>query len=444
MIFISRLFIYITCIYIFSLCRVYAEDLVNTSSLNGETKEVSLKGASQLTQYKRDFTPLLTINGDLLSLIELLKQPVINHYQVDTLLAKLTLSKQPLNAAEQYLLLVVQAKVQKISSSNKPEKLSETHKKNNIIELLSQANQLSPQISEQQLVLPEFLQLHLILAEHYISIKRYDLAYLEKSTYLQKYHIYRTNKRAAMIASLEQSFEVKDKKANNELLKTQNALKVRRVAEVNTEKEKQEYNFTLIITTAIIFFLLFIRQLKIRNKLIKLNKVDVLTGLSNRKSLFEYGNKMLADFKNKPEPLSVLLLDIDHFKRINDSFGDNIGDQVLVIISQLVTETMRSRDIFSRLGGEEFVALLPYADSHKAKAIAMRIHEKISQYDFSTLMLQKHVGISIGIATYEDKNMSFDDLLHCADLAMYQAKEQGRNSVVCYQTIAISQERRAN
>jgi diguanylate cyclase (GGDEF)-like protein len=117
---------------------------------------------------------------------------------------------------------------------------------------------------------------------------------------------------------------------------------------------------------------------------------------------------------------------------------------VLVKVSELVKETMRSRDVFSRLGGEEFVALLPFADNNKAKAIAMHIKEKIANHDFSNLMLQCKVTVSIGVATMESDQMSFDDLLHGADLAMYQAKEQGRNTVVCYKNIATAQERRAN
>ncbi|HBY87113.1 MAG TPA: GGDEF domain-containing protein, partial [Colwellia sp.] len=123
-------------------------------------------------------------------------------------------------------------------------------------------------------------------------------------------------------------------------------------------------------------------------------------------------------------------------KKINDNFGHHVGDEVLILVSDLLKETMRSRDLLSRFGGEEFVALLPFADSNKAKAIAMRINDKIAQYDFSSLVLQTKVTFSIGVATMTDNQMSFDDLLHNADLAMYQAKEQGRNTVVCYQNIS--------
>ena len=380
---------------------------------------------------------ILPITPNIQALISQLKQTNINNQKIEVLLAQLSLSKAPLNAAEQYLLLVVEALFR--------EKLSDKGAdSSNVINLLKQAEQLSEQISEQQLAQPEFLQLHLLLANHYARQGKYDLAYLEKSSYLQKYNIYRENKHLAMITSLEQSIEVKDKKAHNALMANQNKLKIRRVAQVQDEKASQLYNFTLVISIAIVFVLLFFRQLRIRNKLISLTRTDALTGLANRSALFEQGEKMVSNFSDQPEELSLLLLDVDHFKKINDKFGHHVGDNILIMVSQLIKETMRSRDMFSRLGGEEFVALLPFADCNKAKAIAMRINDKIAQYDFSTLMVQSKVTISIGVATMADNQMSFDDLLHGADLAMHQAKEQGRNTVVCYQNIAVARERRAN
>jgi diguanylate cyclase (GGDEF)-like protein len=380
---------------------------------------------------------ILPINTDLLALLSQLKKTTINSNKIQIALAQLTLSPLPLNAAEQYLLLVAQALLKiNLRGGNIDTAV--------IVTLLKQADKLSEKISEQQLAQPDFLQLHLLLADNYARQNKYDLAYQETKKHLKKYYIYRDNKRLAMIDSLEQSFEIKDKKANNVLLESQNELKIRRVAAVQDEKTLQQYNFTLIISTAIVFILLFFRQLRIRNKLILLTRTDALTGLANRSALFEQGVEMVTSFSDHPVELSVLLLDLDHFKKVNDNFGHQVGDQVLMIVSQLVSETMRSRDIFSRLGGEEFVALLPFSDSNKAKAIAMHITEKIAQHDFSTLMLQSQVTMSIGVATLADNQMSFDDLLHRADLAMYQAKEQGRNTVVCYQDIAAVQERRAN
>lgn len=377
------------------------------------------------------------INTELLALLSQLKKTTINSDEIQIALVQLTLSSLPFNAAEQYLLLVAQALLNMKFMGQDIDSAA-------IITLLKPAGKLSEKISEQQLAQPDFLQLHLLLADNYAKQNEYDLAYQETKKYLKKYYIYRENKRLAMIDSLEQSFEIKDKKANNALLESQNELEVRRFAAVQDEKALQQYNFTLIISSAVVFILLFLRQLRIRNKLILLTRTDTLTGLANRSALFEHGEEMLASFSDQPIELSVLLLDLDHFKKINDNFGHQVGDQVLMIVSQLVNETMRSRDMFSRLGGDEFVALLPFSDSNKAKAIAMHITEKIAIHDFSTLMLQSQVTMSIGVATLSDNQMNFDDLLHSADLAMYQAKDQGRNTVVCYQDIAAAQERRAN
>ncbi len=410
-----------------------ANELANVPVLTeGEDKKTNLSHIPPIS--------LLSINPELLFLMTQLEQTSIKDHKVEIAVAQLTLSKTPLNAAEQYLLLVAQVLLKEKAKDQLKEKSTDSinNHSSNVIALLQEAGKFSDQISEQQLAQPEFLQLHLLLAKHYANQEAYDLAYLEKESYLKKYNIYRKNKRSAMIASLEQSYEVKDKKANNALMESQNKLKIRRVAEVQDEKIVQQYNFTLILITVIAFVLLLFRQLRIRNKLILLTRTDALTSIANRSTLFENGQKMMVNFMEQPEELSILLLDLDHFKKINDNFGHHVGDEVLILVSGLLKETMRSRDLLSRFGGEEFVALLPFADSNKAKAIAMRINEKIAQYDFSSLVLQTKVTFSIGVATMTDNQMSFDDLLHNADLAMYQAKEQGRNTVVCHQNISVA------
>jgi diguanylate cyclase (GGDEF)-like protein len=414
---------------IYTQCS-FAKGPINTLALDTDF-------VSDNKRIQKSNLSLLTINPALLALHEQLKENKEDFSLIESNIAQLTLSKVPLNPAERYLLLVAQALI--IIKTNG------IHVNNSaIIQLLEQTKLLSDQISDQQLSQPNFLQRHLLLASYYAKKKKYDLAYLEKKTYLKKYSIYRKNKRLAMIDSLEQSFEVKDKKANNALLESENKSKVSLVAEVQKQRASQKYNFTLIISAAIVFLIIFFRQLIICNKLIRLTRKDGLTGLENRNALFEHGEKMVASFSKKPQELSLLLLDLDNFKRINDSFGHQVGDNVLVVVSQLVNETMRSRDVFYRLGGEEFVAILPFADNNKAKAIAKRINEKIVQHDFTPLILRGTVTVSIGVATMEHNKLTFDDILHCADLAMYQAKEEGRNSVVCYHNIAVSQERRAN
>ena len=228
----------------------------------------------------------------------------------------------------------------------------------------------------------------------------------------------------------------------NKLLANQNKLKELRIGDVHKQQQDQQKTFLLIFCTILLFVLLFLRQLKVRRKLILLAKTDSLTGLLNRAALFNQGQKLVKIAREQQLELSVLLFDIDYFKLINDEFGHPVGDLVLEKIALLVNETMRSRDIFARLGGEEFVAMLPSTDIDQAKAIAVRVMEKIVQYNFSDLGVNSNITLSIGVANIKDTNAEFDDILHAADLAMYQAKAQGRNQMVSYESIAKDQERR--
>ena len=117
------------------------------------------------------------------------------------------------------------------------------------------------------------------------------------------------------------------------------------------------------------------------------------------------------------------------FKNINDNYGHDIGDKVIKIIAELGSETMRSRDLFARLGGEEFAGLLPGVGCDEAKAIAERLREKVANKDLSELNISQQLTVSIGVACLDQDDKSFDDLLNAADIAMYYAKENGRNLV---------------
>ncbi|MBU2893359.1 GGDEF domain-containing protein [Colwellia sp. D2M02] len=350
--------------------------------------------------------------------------------------------KSPLNPAEQYLYLLAQALLIEKKTQLQPPTLNKDKVTESIVALLVEAKNVGEVIDEGQLSQPIFLQLHEILANKYAELGQYDLAYQEKREYLIKYDIYRDNKRNAMLSALTEEFSINEKKSLNDSLIKQNQQQVQRVDEAQKEKKMQQTRFILVMAIALAFGLLFFWQLKVRNKLIVLTKTDALTGIFNRSALFEHGHTMAKRFSEQPYDLSILLLDIDHFKKINDVYGHHCGDQVLKTIASLVNETMRTRDIFARLGGEEFVALLPLADSSKAKAIAQRINEKVAQYDFGAIGLKEQVTLSIGISTMDYHNASFEDALHSADLAMYQAKAQGRNCVLSYQNISTSQERR--
>lgn len=156
-------------------------------------------------------------------------------------------------------------------------------------------------------------------------------------------------------------------------------------------------------------------------------KTDPLTGAANRRHFFEHAEAEIDRSSRYRHPLSILYLDIDHFKNINDSYGHDCGDKVLIGVSELIMDTLRKPDNFSRLGGEEFSILLPETDEDNAYHVAERLRMKISDLSFqSNDGLPFQVTASFGIARLAD-NETVEGLLLRADAALYEAKSSGRN-----------------
>ena len=160
---------------------------------------------------------------------------------------------------------------------------------------------------------------------------------------------------------------------------------------------------------------------------------DDLTGLINRETLFERFSDELDRMKRYERDLSFLLLDLDHFKQINDNHGHHAGDTVLQHVGQIIQDQIRNSDIGGRYGGEEFGIVLPETDLDRARQLAGRLRETISEArvespDGATLQ----VTASIGLSTMNEDNASAEELIQRADQAMYHAKEQGRDRVVSY------------
>jgi diguanylate cyclase (GGDEF)-like protein len=140
--------------------------------------------------------------------------------------------------------------------------------------------------------------------------------------------------------------------------------------------------------------------------------------------------------QRKGSPLSLVIMDIDHFKRVNDTFGHQQGDVVLIAIAALAKQDLRSYDVAARYGGEEFVLILPETTHDEALLVAERIRINIQQQSFAPPLEATHITISMGVATYPRPNISsIDDLIHAADDALYRAKETGRNQVVSSQAL---------
>ncbi|RWZ58796.1 sensor domain-containing diguanylate cyclase [Halobacillus fulvus] len=160
---------------------------------------------------------------------------------------------------------------------------------------------------------------------------------------------------------------------------------------------------------------------------------DQLTKVSNRRYFFDQLQIELDAIKDRSSILSLLFIDMDNFKEINDQYGHQIGDDVLVIFTKRVQQMLRETDTFSRLGGDEFVVLLTNLHSSEdAEKIASRIMNKITQ-SISVQGQQLSISVSIGIAICPDHGLNRDTLLTKADQALYEAKKKGRKCVKVYQ-----------
>jgi diguanylate cyclase (GGDEF)-like protein len=162
----------------------------------------------------------------------------------------------------------------------------------------------------------------------------------------------------------------------------------------------------------------------------ELATIDPLTNVYNRRYFFNQAEIEMARAKRYGRPLSALMLDIDHFKRVNDTYGHSIGDQVLQGVAQRCQHVMRKNDLLGRYGGEEFAVILPETHLMEGKKMAERLRRVISEQPFETLRGSIEITISIGVADYHFGVPSAPAMLDLADQALYQAKQAGRNCVI--------------
>ncbi|MBM9520916.1 sensor domain-containing diguanylate cyclase [Desulforhopalus vacuolatus] len=163
------------------------------------------------------------------------------------------------------------------------------------------------------------------------------------------------------------------------------------------------------------------------DKILELTRKDPLTNLANRRYFTERATEVLSLAKRNHEPVSLLMTDIDHFKRVNDQFGHDAGDRVLKGYANLMQENTRKEDLVVRFGGEEFIILLPFTDTKYALDMAERIRTRLESSDF--LQNGYTVTASFGLAVYRSSG-DIETTIKQADTALYEAKNTGRNKIV--------------
>ena len=191
----------------------------------------------------------------------------------------------------------------------------------------------------------------------------------------------------------------------------------------------------LLVAPPIAWYLvgLLLRVYRVEQEMRALASYDSLTGLPSRHAFFDNANNYVSLAKRERKTFSVMIIDLDHFKSINDRYGHPAGDAVLKLFADVVNSVARRSDIIGRLGGEEFAIVLPSTSTSEALEFSERLHHAISQAVLKYKGSAIRYTASIGLSEYDTESEdSIDDLLARADLALYQAKQSGRNQTATF------------
>ncbi|QSX29222.1 diguanylate cyclase [Shewanella cyperi] len=215
---------------------------------------------------------------------------------------------------------------------------------------------------------------------------------------------------------------------NRQLLENQR-LKEHELQILQQNKLLQLTTMVLVLVILAIVSVFAYKQAQ-RSKLMEhLALTDFLTKLPNRRHIYRRGELFVQQAKKQQSAMSVILFDADHFKKVNDHYGHDVGDKALVVLADCASAQMRKADMVGRIGGEEFLVLLPGTSLAQAGEIAERLRKAMDDTDMNDISTGLSLTISAGVASL-DKDKSFSALLNRADHALYQAKAAGRNQVV--------------
>jgi two-component system, cell cycle response regulator len=178
-------------------------------------------------------------------------------------------------------------------------------------------------------------------------------------------------------------------------------------------------------------------DLAYQSRIVQMIHVDELTGLLTKRSLYRALESEITRAQRYRHPISVLMMDLDHFKLVNDTHGHLVGSHCLSEVGRLIRESTRETDVSGRYGGEEFITFLPESDTAAGLIVAERVREAIGSNEFHYNDVAYGVRISIGIATWPADGQKLETIVRAADTALYRAKNQGRNRCVVYAADAV-------
>jgi len=314
---------------------------------------------------------------------------------------------------------------------------------------LERFNETLDSIAKVESILQGRMPLGLIKMEAHISLvnlksKTYaKLGYFQQAYDLQAQRLaltiqWREKKYSQSVSEVRLALEAKEADLQKQVLKNKQTLQEISLLEAEQKQEQQKMYLLYIAVVALIFAWTLIKLVQGQRKLYKASSIDMLTGIANRRKLMRKGHKLLQKAKIKQAEFSVIMIDIDNFKQVNDHYGHSVGDLVLKKVVELGELHLRDSDIFGRFGGEEFIIFLPDTSTVQATKIAQRFRVSVREYSWEVIhdfAKSFTTSISLGIANSAEasteKQYDLMALINKADSLLYQAKAQGRNKVCC-------------
>lgn len=293
-------------------------------------------------------------------------------------------------------------------------------------------------IAKVEKILANHQQLPQIKQQNYVNIidlkarvfhqqKKFKQAYESQSQVIALTAKLYENEDVLSIAQVRLRLEGEQADKHNKILHNKEALYDANLREAKLENEEQRLYLIVSALIALAFAWILVKLLQSQHRLKVASNVDDLTGVANRRNLMEKSQQAFQSAQEKQSQLSIMMIDIDHFKDINDCLGHSSGDKVLAKVANLGTNMMRKSDMFGRFGGEVFMVCLPKTTLKSALEISERIRFGVNQHVWTFSKL-KNVTVSIGVATLSDDN-DLISLIKRADEKLCQAKDLGRNKV---------------
>ncbi len=261
------------------------------------------------------------------------------------------------------------------------------------------------------------------------ALQNFRDAYMDLDEYVTRYEAANAAERTRQAGTLRARFETDREIERNASLQRELALSQERS---QRQAQQLRWNAIVVVSGIVVIALLMyflVANLRYRQQLLRLASQDSLTGLPNRRRTAELAIAALACARETQTPLTIAIIDMDHFKNINDRCGHAAGDQVLQEFARAGRESLRASDILGRWGGEEFLLVMPEATLDLALASLDRLRSMVLGIPLPASGAGLQVSLSAGLATYEHDVKSLDDLIARADSALYQAKNQGRDLV---------------